>query len=327
VSIGNSIGSLRALSAIDWRDFVEHTSIVDQFLREDPAGVYATMDFATRDDYRHVIESISRKHRLNEPEVAEAALALSRSDTTADNTLVSRHVGFYLIDKGRHALEKSLGVRPAFAQTMRRLLDRAPLPIYLGLLALLTFAFARALVVSASHNHLPTWGLIGIAIPSIILASQLAMSLLNWVATLTVPPRQLPRMDYSAGIPESARTMVVVPSLFGSANDLEELVEALEVRFLGNRDEQLHFALLTDFPMPTRKRCPAMRRCCAWQGGVSRRSTTNTPPQKWIGSSCSIVRAAGTPPNNAGWAASASAASWPTSTRCCAAARRRPASC
>jgi cyclic beta-1,2-glucan synthetase len=131
---------------------------------------------------------------------------------------------------------------------MRRLLDRAPLPIYLGLLALLTFAFARALVVSASHNHLPTWGLIGIAIPSIILASQLAMSLLNWVATLTVPPRQLPRMDYSAGIPESARTMVVVPSLFGSANDLEELVEALEVRFLGNRDPQLHFALLTDFP-------------------------------------------------------------------------------
>jgi cyclic beta-1,2-glucan synthetase len=112
VSIGNSIGSLRALSAIDWRDFVEQTSIVDQFLREDPAGVYATMDFTTRDDYRHVIESISRKHRLNEPEVAEAALALSRSDTTADNTLVSRHVGFYLIDKGRHALEKSLGVRP-----------------------------------------------------------------------------------------------------------------------------------------------------------------------------------------------------------------------
>ncbi len=28
---------------------------------------------------------------------------------------------------------------------------------------------------------------------------------------------------------------------------IESLVEALEVRFLGNRDKHLHFALLTDF--------------------------------------------------------------------------------
>ena len=248
VSIGNSIGSLRALSAIDWRDFVEQTSIVDQFLREDPAGVYTSMDFTTRDDYRHVIESISRKHKLNEPDVAEAALALSREGVGADGRAVAQHVGFYLIDKGRRTLEQRLGVTPTVGETLRRVLDRAPLPIYLGLLALLTFALARALVVSASHNDLPTWGLIAIAIPSVILASQLAMSLLNWIATLTIAPRQLPRMDYSAGIPESARTMVVVPSLFGSAQDIEELVESLEVRFLGNRDPQLHFALLTDFP-------------------------------------------------------------------------------
>jgi cyclic beta-1,2-glucan synthetase len=248
VSIGNSIGSLRALSAIDWRDFVEQTSIVDQFLRQDPAGVYATMDFTTRDDYRHVVESIARKHKLNEPDVAEAALALCREGASAHPGAVAGHIGFYLIDKGRRSLEQRLGVTPTVAETLRRILDRAPLPIYLGLLALLTFALAHALVSSASHNDLPTWGLIGIAIPSVILASQLAMSLLNWIATLTVAPRQLPRMDYSAGIPESARTMVVVPSLFGSAQDIEDLVESLEVRFLGNRDPQLHFALLTDFP-------------------------------------------------------------------------------
>ena len=248
VSIGNSICSLRTLAAIDWRDFVEQTSIVDQFLRQDPAGVYATMDFTTRDDYRHVVESISRKHKLNESEVAESALKLTQAEAETSANGAHRHIGFYLIDKGRRTLEKHLGVRPTVAETFRHALDRAPLPIYLGLLALLTFAFARALVVAASHNDLPTWGLIGIAVPSVILASQLAMSLLNWIATLTVPPRQLPRMDYSAGIPDRARAMVVVPSLFGSAHDIEELVEALEVRFLGNRDPQLHFALLTDFP-------------------------------------------------------------------------------
>ena len=38
VSIGNSIGSLRFLGAIDWRDFVEAMSVVEQTLRDDPAG-------------------------------------------------------------------------------------------------------------------------------------------------------------------------------------------------------------------------------------------------------------------------------------------------
>ena len=56
VSIGNSIGSLRFLGAVDWREFVESLSVVEQVLREDPAGVYAAMDFATRDRYRHVVE-------------------------------------------------------------------------------------------------------------------------------------------------------------------------------------------------------------------------------------------------------------------------------
>src|SRR5260370_18728551 len=52
VSISNSISSLRLLSATDWRDFVESTSIVEQVLGEHPADIYRAMDFATRDRYR-----------------------------------------------------------------------------------------------------------------------------------------------------------------------------------------------------------------------------------------------------------------------------------
>ena len=36
VSIGNSIGSLRFLGAMEWRDFVETMSGVEQILRTDP---------------------------------------------------------------------------------------------------------------------------------------------------------------------------------------------------------------------------------------------------------------------------------------------------
>ncbi|MFC5743287.1 glycoside hydrolase family 94 protein [Dyella tabacisoli] len=248
VSIGNSIGSLRALSAIDWRDFVEHTSAIEERLREDPAGIYATMDFATRDRYRHVVETLARNTPLSEQEVAAAAIELCRAGTVTTATASpDRHVGFYLIDQGRRLLEQKLGLRPTPTEMLHRLFDRAPLSIYLGLLALLTFLLARSLVLAATHDQLRIWPLLGIAIPAAILASQLAQSLLNWLATLTITPRLLPRIDYSKGIPASARTMVVVPSMLASTQDIEDLVEALEVRFLGNRDPNLHFALLTDF--------------------------------------------------------------------------------
>ena len=60
ISMGNSIISLRFLSSNDWRDFVEKHSLVEQILREDPS-VYAGMDFATRDRYRHVVEEIAKQ--------------------------------------------------------------------------------------------------------------------------------------------------------------------------------------------------------------------------------------------------------------------------
>ena len=73
VSISNSIGSLRFLGAMDWRDFVETLSVAEQKLREDPVAIYGMMDFATRDRYRHVVEKISKQSRLTEGEVAGAS--------------------------------------------------------------------------------------------------------------------------------------------------------------------------------------------------------------------------------------------------------------
>jgi len=69
----------------------------------------------------------------------------------------------------------------------------------------------------------------------------------NWLATLLATPRPLPRMDFSQGIPLELRTLVVVPTMLTSTQNIEDLIEALEVRFLANRDDHLHFGLLTDF--------------------------------------------------------------------------------
>ncbi len=246
VSIGNSIGSLRTLSAIDWRDFVEHTSTVERALRTDPADVYAAMDFGTRDRYRHAVETLARRHHLPELDVAMAAVGCCH---TAEPGPGGRwqHVGHYLIGRGQRELERRLGVRPPLRVRWRRLVARVPLPFYLGSLALLTVVFARALLLIAVRDGVAGATLWLLGVPSVLLASQLALSLLNWVVTLNVAPKSLPRMDYSGGIPDSARTLVAVPCLISKPAELEELIEALEVRFLGNRDGNLQFALLTDF--------------------------------------------------------------------------------
>ena len=75
VSIGNSVGGLRFLSAMDWREFIETLSVVEQALRADPAGVYGATDFATRDRCRHRVEVLARQSGLAETEVTRAALA------------------------------------------------------------------------------------------------------------------------------------------------------------------------------------------------------------------------------------------------------------
>ena len=77
VSISNSIGSLRMLGAIDWREFAESNSVVERTLRQDPGGVYGRMDFATRDRYRHVVERLAKTSPLSEVAVADAALELA----------------------------------------------------------------------------------------------------------------------------------------------------------------------------------------------------------------------------------------------------------
>jgi cellobiose phosphorylase len=247
VSVSNSMGSLRLLAASDWRDFVESLSAVEALLRQDPAAVYANMDFLTRDHYRHVVERLARSTGTTESAVAQAAIDASQAASEHDDEGVGRHVGWHLIDRGLPALEQRLGVRLSVGQACTRLMRRAPLAIYLGCACLLTLAFAQPFLDAARENGWSGWPLAAIALLAWLATSRLAMGLMNWFVTLTVPPRMLPRLDFSHGVAASSRTLVVVPTLIASTEDVDALTEGLEVRYLANRDNCLHYALLTDF--------------------------------------------------------------------------------
>jgi cyclic beta-1,2-glucan synthetase len=255
LSVSNSIGSLRLLGGMDWREFVRLLSSVEQALSEDPAGVYAQMDFGTRDRYRHAVEEIARLGPRSEIEVARQAVSLATT-AAAEAEVAGRttdrrriHVGYYLIDAGRSALEEAVGVRrlPAWLDLARSARAR-PLSAYAGAITLVTLALmAGPLLDIHLQSRWPWWGELAFGLVLLIAASQLAVSFVNWLATSLVEPKRLPRMDFTSGIAPEARTLVVVPTMLGSAAGVEALADALEVRFLGNRDAQLHFALLTDF--------------------------------------------------------------------------------
>ncbi len=248
VSLSNSIGSLRFLGAMDWREFVETMSAVEQTLRSDPAGVYDRMDFATRDRYRHVVEKIAKRSRRSESEVAREAIRFARGAAAGDNgDDRTTHVGFYLIDEGLRQLEGTAPARRSPSAALRRLVRQFPLFFYLGIITLITAVFTGALLAWAPAGLLRDWRLLLIGLPLLLCGSHLAVALVNWLATLLATPRLLPRMDFSRGIPPESRTLAVIPTMLTGAQNIEDLVEALEVRFLANRDEHLHFGLLTDF--------------------------------------------------------------------------------
>lgn len=252
VSMSNSIGSLRFLGTMDWREFVETMSFVEQTLREDVGGTYGKMDFSTRDRYRHVVEKIAKSGRLSEVEVAAKAIRLAyeseaNKDSTCGRDKREAHVGYYLIDKGLSQLEELAHVKLSVSRALRKVSSRVPLFLYLGTITLMTVILAGGLLAKAYGDGLHNWLLMIIGILSLLCASQLAVAVVNWLATLLIIPQPLPRMNFSKGIPPESRTLTIVPTMLTSAKGIEDLTEALEVRFLANRDENLHFGLLTDF--------------------------------------------------------------------------------
>lgn len=257
VSISNSIGSLRLLGAMDWRDFVESHSIVEQTLREDNGGIYGLMDFSTRDHYRHVVEQIAKKSTLSEYEVACIAIQLMKTNALSENKDDrTSHVGYYLIGEGVIQTKKLAKMKEPFGQKFRQITKRYSFPTYLTFIFLITLLISAFIFKKAYRECEHTWLIATIIFLSLICASQLAISIVNFFSTLWVKPHILPRMDFAHEIPTDFSTLVVVPVMISNNAEIEHLAEALEVRFLANRKNNLHFGLLTDFEDASQETLP-----------------------------------------------------------------------
>ena len=243
--VARSIANLAVSSSIPWKDFFDQTSRVEAILRTDPAGFYPQMDFATRDRYRKAIEELACGSTQSEPDIALDVIAKARAGPVGKTREV---IGRWLIGEGREQLESEIGCRlPARAVWARWLLRHAVAVYFVALavasVSALTFP---AFYLAADGASLPVW-LLGIVVAAVP-ASVLGVTVVNWIVTLIVPPRLLPKLDLENRIPPEYATAVVIPVLVGKVDDVPKLIDRLEAHHLANPDPSLQFVLLSDCP-------------------------------------------------------------------------------
>jgi len=250
--MANSIASLRSVARIDWTAFVESASATESVLRTDPSGTYAEMTRATRDRYRHAVERIARGTGQPEPAVAGAAIVAARASADASGAGAREsHVGYHLVGDGRRAFERVAGYVGSPRARISDWVLAHPGPCYFTALAIATAVVLVLLVAPLSVTALGSvhaaW-LAAAFLLALLPATDVALAIVHQAVNVFVPPARLARLDFDRAVPERDRTTVVVPLLVGSVEAAAEALAHIEVQYLANRDPQIRFALLSDFP-------------------------------------------------------------------------------
>ena len=251
VTVRNVITSMRLMSDVDWTEFFESVSLVDAVLRAE--SDFAAMDFSTRDRYRHAIEELARGSGQPELEVARRALLAARraggESQSGDDVTARREQdpGYYLIARGRRALEAQLGFRVPVRDWLVRFYTGAGIVGYLGAIAVISTLILALSLLGVAASGVGGSLLWLLAFLALVPASDAAVALVNRHVTHQFGPAALPALELRDGVPSSLRTMVAVPILLTTHAEIEEQIERLEVHHLASSEGDLRFALLSDW--------------------------------------------------------------------------------
>ncbi|MGW8249394.1 MAG: glucoamylase family protein, partial [Anaerolineales bacterium] len=261
--VASCIQGLSTLKIIDWKRLFEDVSRVERVLKQDPDQVYVAMDFETRDQYRKAVEQLSDRSGIPEDKVAEQAIQLAqaahaRYKDTPDPTLrIQKHVGYYLVERGLPRLREEIDYQPGLNERFGSWVRQHAFPLYVSSIGTATVILIALLLVYLASIQASLLQLAVALFLSILPASTIAVSLVNTIITLMVSPRPpLARLDFSKGVPEDCRTLVVIPALLTNSQGVDALLRQLELYYLGNGAEQIFFALLTDLEDAAQQRLP-----------------------------------------------------------------------
>ena len=203
------------------------------FEEKDPAGVYGQMDFESRDYYRHQIVRIADRCNVSEIKVARKAVECAKEAYEQGKGEKQKHVGYYIIGKGEKGFSKS------WVAKAPDVLCSHSVAAYLSGIFLITVLIAGALGFYAYRVSGNLFISILAGIVTLVPASDVAVTGINWLTMRMIPPTFLPKMEYREGIPDEAATIVVIPALLTSVEMVEKLLERLEIYYAGNKDKNI----------------------------------------------------------------------------------------
>jgi len=203
VTTAQAFGSLRLLSQLDFTKTFEAVNLVEAELRLDPAGIYPSSDFATRDRCRRVVEQTARTSGKEELEIARLAIGLAAAAEDPSH----RHVTHQLLAEGILQLEQKAGARPRLRIRFHRLIRGHATGVYLGGIVLLTAGFtAITMAVASGAGITQSWVLAILATLALFPLSELSIQIVNALVISLFPASILPKMNFKEGIPPDRAT-------------------------------------------------------------------------------------------------------------------------
>ncbi len=241
-TVRHIIRSMRVMPDVDWAVFFERASLVDAALGLSPA--FSGMDFATRNAYRDVIERLGRRSPLSEIEIAQQAVKMAQAQPSGSK---KSEPGYYLLGKGCRKLEVKIGFKRQARDVLVAVTQKGGLPGYIASISLLTSAILSLPVLALAGQSVATGTLIALLLAGLFPAMELAIAIVNQAIAHEITPRVVASLELRQGVPDEARTLVVVPTLLTDLQSIEELIDRLEVHHLATQQRNVFYALLTDW--------------------------------------------------------------------------------
>ena len=248
LTVRNIITSMRLISDVDWTELFERVSLVDDVFKA--GNRFAEMDFPTRNLYRTAVEQLARGSGFTELEVADASVVAARRAYRVDAEASDARLadpGYYLIAGGRPGFEAEIGFKPSARAWPGRFYRALGIGGYVGAGAVIAAILLAAPLSIVALSGMDLRWLLLLAILGLVPAIDVAVALVNRVVTWGFRATLLPALELRDGIPEHLRTLVAVPTLLTSPEDIEEQIGQLEIHYLASPHGDLHFALLSDW--------------------------------------------------------------------------------
>lgn len=240
IQIGVNITSIKSINRINFENIFEKTNKIEEILNKDPSGYFQIQTEDTKELYRNKIQKISKKTGVSEIYITEEVLKLCYKYKKMDNLKDKRktHVGYYIIDEGIVELKEKI-----FEKKINSKSKNIFPKIYIFLILLIPFFIDFTIIDKIKFS---TGYKIILFIVEYVIIYEINLKIINYILSKIKKTQKIPKVDFTNGVPEDAKTMVVIPTILDEEDKVKNMFNKIETYYLANKDKNIYFSLLGD---------------------------------------------------------------------------------